>query len=134
MSSLRILVSVSLIIIFISCKKDTPVEQPLQDLLRSGGTWTISAFTQSFDTANYIGHSLIFQTDGKIEAQSSSLSRTGTWRAYGAAGDVVLLAIELEGDDFIHMESNWSIVTMTSTKLELSAGYWLPSYMTLVKN
>ena len=134
MRSPRLLVPISLIILFIGCKKDTPAEQPLKDLLMSGGTWTISSFTQSYDTANYVGHSLVFQTDGKLQAQSSSLSRTGTWRAYGAAGDVVLLAIELEGEDFVHMESNWSIRTMTPTRLEFSAGYWLPSYMTLVKN
>jgi len=138
MSSLRIFVSIVIIIIFFSCKKEVQVDQPLKDLLKSGGSWTISDFHDDLNTSiNYTGTTLVFHTDEKMQLQSDTVSGNGTWRT-SSVGDgvngVSFVSIDLEGDDFLYLESKWAVLTMTNTQIELSSGMWMHYYMTIVKN
>jgi len=135
MSNLRIFVSITIAIIFFSCKKDS-VAQPFNDLLRSG-SWTISAYVNEFvlDTSiNYTGYTLDFHSDGKMQVQSITDSGNGTWETSDTDGRIFML-IDLE-DDFPSLEGKWDVLTMTNTQIELSAGGGLSTYtfMTLIKN
>ena len=138
MSILRILVTMTFAIIFFSCKKDTPLQEPLIDTLRSGGSWTINDFENEFvlgidSSMKYIGNSLVFHTDGKMLIQNSIASGNGLWKAYNAANSV-FLSISIDADDFLYIEGAWGLVTVTATQIKLSRGYWFPEIMTIVKN
>ena len=117
---------------FTSCKKDSPA-QPLNDLLLSGGSWTISSYRLDSDPLDYAGYTLTFENDGKMHMQSNSKTGTGTWRTYDV-DKALHLSIDVHDDDFINLEGSWMVLSMNSTRLELSAGFFVTYYMTLSKN
>ena len=134
MSKLKVFALVAIAIISFSCKKGAPPAQPLTDLLNSGGSWTITEFPNYLDTlANYTGYSLVFFTDGKLQVNRNTLAGNGTWRTYNS-GEVLYLSIDVGQNDFSYLESEWSVVRMNPTLLELSPGFLAISYMTLQKN
>jgi len=95
MSNLRIFVSITIAIIFFSCKKDS-VTQPLNDLLRSGGSWTISSFVNGsiLDTSiNYTGYTLVFHSDGKMQVQSNTDSGNGIWETSNIDDRIFMLML-----------------------------------------
>jgi hypothetical protein len=129
---LPVLLFSTLLIICTSCKKDTPIEQPLKDLLVSG-TWTISELVDIIDSTSYAGYTLVFNGDGTMLVNSDTSSANGTWRAYGVNDTEVRLALDPEGDDFLYLESHWTVNSQTSTQIDLQAGFFLVNHMVLVK-
>jgi hypothetical protein len=136
MNKMKILVSIAIAITFLSCKKDSP-QQPLRDLIKSGGSWIVSDFTKSgLDTSSidFAGTSLTFETDGKVHVQGNAGSTSGTWETNNR-DDMVFLLIDLEGVDFDYLESQWTLDSMSATQLKLiGGGFYFYDYMTLVKN
>ena len=127
-----VLLSLITFISFTSCKKDSPA-QPLNDLLLSGGSWTISNYRVDLNPVENVGYTLTFEKDGKMQMQSNTNTGTGTWRTYDI-DKALYLSIDVQHDDFINVEASWKVLSMNSTRLELSAGFFVTYYMTLSKN
>ena len=128
-----VLFSMIILIAFTSCKKDSGTK-PLNDILLSGGTWTISNYRVDINPVENVDDTLAFEKDGKIKLQSNIKTGTGTWRTYDN-GESIFLSIDVQNDDFIHLETSWEVLSMNSARLEFSsAGFFVTSYMTLSKN
>ena len=132
MRNSTVLLSMITLISFTSCKKDSPA-QPLNDILLSGGSWTISNYRVDFDPVDYAGYTLTFEKDGKMQMQSYTKTGTGTWRTYDL-DKALYLSIDVHDNDFVNLESSWMVLSMNSTRLELSAGFFVTYYLTLSKN
>ena len=118
---------------FTSCKKDSGTK-PLNDILLSGGSWTISNYRVDINPVENVDDTLAFEKDGKMNLQSDAKTGTGTWRTYDN-GESIFLSIDVQDDDFIHLETSWEVLSINSARLEFSsAGFFVTSYMTLSKN
>src|ERR671912_1075359 len=108
----HIFTALALFSIVCSCKKETRAEKPYEDLLTSG-SWTISKFVFSIalDTVNYDGYSLIFTSDGKMQAtNNNSVSAGGAWKIYSSS-----VHIQMEGDDFNYLNAYWTFVSQNAS-------------------
>src|SRR5687768_4791772 len=134
MRKLSIVVSVTILIAFFSCKKDSPAK-PLNDLITAAGSWKITLFTEYIDTpTDYTDYSLIFHEDGKLQAQNNNETAMGTWRTYDIAGKDLYLSLDVQDNHLLYLEADWSLQSMTNTQIQFSAGLLVSSSMTLQKN
>ena len=134
---LRILIALSVYLLLLSCKKDTPVEQPFRDLLTSVSSWKISHFVTSPDSSiNYTGYVLEFRTDGTMVINSDTSSGIGTWRVYSYDRQSLLyLVMEMEGHEFMYLSGNhWNVISQTPTEIDLRSGRFDVVFLSLIKN
>src|SRR5687767_7142492 len=121
MNNKLLAIIVTLVITF-SCKKDSP-QQPLRDLINSGGTWAVTDYYWNIgdfrDTSTrFAGTLLEFHTDGKIHVQGDNGETDGTWEAKSIDENVSLL-IDLDGEEFEFVEAFWAVDTLTPSRLIL---------------
>lgn len=131
MSNLKILVTITTVAIFCSCKKES-VTQPLNNVLHSGGSWMISDFTAGFllDSAlTYNGYTLVFQSNGMIQVQGVADADSGKWETSNF-DDRIFLLIDLV-DDTPYLDARWQVIKITDTQIELMTESLFPAHMIL---
>lgn len=138
----QIIALVAVVLVLISsCKKDdnssSSSSSPTAGIVTQG-QWQITSFTESSvnHTSHFTGYSFTFASGGTLSSTNGTSSASGNWST-GTDDSQYKLVINFNSTPvFLELNSDWHILTQTSSKITLedvSGGGSSPDYLTFEK-
>lgn len=121
-----------------SCDKDDDDNHPDEghgdrqqiENIAENGNWKVTYFYDSdhVETDHFEGYVFTFKDNGALEAVKDSTAIMGTWSVTdsnssdddGGSSDVDFNIFFASPDDFEDLSDDWDIITVTSSKIELT--------------
>ena len=110
---------ISILFSAVSCKKDDVATTIFNASQVTTGTWQVTSFHEDDQdhTADLIGYTFIFNTDGTLTAELSGIQTTGTWD-FDDSGNELHLNIGTTSP-LSDINKGWIILESTATSLRL---------------
>lgn len=125
------------------CSSDDDTNTPSTSTITSNvtsGTWRVTFFKEdnSDQTSHFTGYNFTINNNGTILATNGSVTKNGTWSTYTDSGNTKFEIVfsDIDGP-FEEITEDWSVLTSTTTKLELkhiSGGDGSIDFVTFEKN
>ncbi|HOS16454.1 MAG TPA: hypothetical protein PKX15_05550 [Bacteroidales bacterium] len=135
------LIATAFLFVFASCKKDdnssSSSSSPTVGIVTQG-QWQITSFTENGinHTNHFTGHSFTFASNGALSATNGTVSATGSWSTATDDSQQKLVINFNSTPTFSELNSDWHIITQTSSKVTLedvSGGGSGTDYLTFEK-
>jgi hypothetical protein len=129
------------LVLFASCKKDdnssSATSSPTTGIVTQG-QWQITSFTENGidHTAHFTGCSFVFASAGTLSSTNGTTSASGSWSAATDDSQYKLVINFNSTPVFLELNSDWHILTQTSSKITLedvSGGGSGTDYLTFEK-
>jgi hypothetical protein len=130
-------ITLLVIALFSSCKKDDSTSSPSSTNSIQQGQWKIISYIDSGnnETSDYAGFAFVFASGGVVTATKQGSSVNGSWSS-GTDDSQLKLYLTFTATPFSELNDDWHIVQQTSSLIQLedvSGGNGGTDYLTFEK-
>lgn len=130
-------ITLLVIALFSSCKKDDSTSSPSSTNSIQQGQWKITSYIDSGnnETSHYTGYAFVFASGGVVSATKQGSSVNGSWSS-GTDDSQLKLYLTFTATPFSELNDDWHIVQQTSSLIQLedvSGGNGGTDYLTFEK-
>ena len=130
-------ITLLVIALFSSCKKDDSTSSPSSSNSIQQGQWKITSYIDSGnnETSDYAGFAFVFESGGVVTATKQGSSVNGSWSS-GTDDSQLKLYLTFTATPFSELNDDWHIVQQTSSLIQLedvSGGNGGTDYLTFEK-
>lgn len=130
-------ITLLVIALFSSCKKDDSTSSPSSTNSIQQGQWKITSYIDSGnnETSHYTGYAFVFASGGVVTATKQGSSVNGSWSS-GTDDSQLKLYLTFTATPFSELNDDWHIVQQTSSLIQLedvSGGNGGTDYLTFEK-
>lgn len=130
-------ITLLVIALFSSCKKDDSTSSPSSTNSIQQGQWKITSYIDSGnnETSHYAGFAFVFASGGVVTATKQGSSVNGSWSS-GTDDSQLKLYLTFTATPFSELNDDWHIVQQTSSLIQLedvSGGNGGTDYLTFEK-